>query len=305
VVEASRFFEPDNRLPLDDPRLKLVLGDARTHLPARGPYDLVISEPSNPWLTGVANLFTADFFALVASRLAPDGLVCQWFHLYGMSEESTRSLLATFRGVFPHVLVFGDRDLLLLGSRRPLRFDLARMRAVLANRGVETSLSRAQVRDPFDLLVELRLDEKGAEAMASGAPLNTDDNMRLELMAPRTLYRDHLAAVRAALQAHPPSLADSLTGYGSLAALDYERAASLFTRGRTEEALTACRQSLGRSVTFEGRKLQGQILAELGRTEEARAALREALAMDAEASAKAFVQALLQSLPPAKPQPAG
>ncbi len=59
VVEASRFFEPENGKPLEDPRLDLVLGDARGSSPRAGPYDLIINEPSNPWLTGVANLFTA------------------------------------------------------------------------------------------------------------------------------------------------------------------------------------------------------------------------------------------------------
>jgi spermidine synthase len=131
VVEASRFFEPINGRPLADPRVRLILGDARSELrrEARS-YDLIISEPSNPWLTGVANLFTREFFELAAARLRPDGILCQWFHLYGMSEESTRSLLATFRRVFPHALVFKDRDLILLGSRRPVSFDLARMRSL-------------------------------------------------------------------------------------------------------------------------------------------------------------------------------
>jgi spermidine synthase len=300
VVEASRFFEPENRLPLQDARVKLILGDARANLRGRGPYDLIISEPSNPWLTGVANLFTANFFTRLASRLTPDGVVCQWFHLYGMSEEGARSLLATFRSVFPHTIVFGERDLLLLGSRRPIRFDLARMQAQMSNRGVATSLARTRVQFPFDLLVEMRLDEPGAEAFARGAPLNTDDNMRLELMAPRTLYGDHLAAIHAAMQRHPPALAPSVAGYGSLAQLDLERAASLFTRGRAAEALAACRESLEKETSFEGKKLLGQILGEMGRTDEARTALREALALDADPGARAFVQALLETLPGAK-----
>jgi hypothetical protein len=303
VVEASRFFEPENRLPLQDARVKLILGDARANLRGRGPYDLIISEPSNPWLTGVANLFTANFFTRLASRLTPDGVVCQWFHLYGMSEEGARSLLATFRSVFPHTIVFGERDLLLLGSRRPIRFDLARMQAQMSNRGVATSLARTRVQFPFDLLVEMRLDEPGAEAFARGAPLNTDDNMRLELMAPRTLYGDHLSGIRAAMQRHPPALAPSVAGYRNAAQLDLERAASLFTRGRADEALAACRQSLARETTFEGKKLLGQILQELGRTDEARTALREALSLDAEPGARAFVQALLETLPPAKTPP--
>ena len=69
VVEASRFFEPENGQPLDDPRVRLVIGDARTHLRrSDAEYDLIISEPSNPWLTGVASLFTREFFEEAAAE---------------------------------------------------------------------------------------------------------------------------------------------------------------------------------------------------------------------------------------------
>ena len=74
VVEASRYFEPHNGQPLEDARLRLILGDTRSRLRRAGDvYDLIMSEPSNPWITGVSNLFTRDFFELAASRLEPDG----------------------------------------------------------------------------------------------------------------------------------------------------------------------------------------------------------------------------------------
>ena len=124
-----------NGQPLDDERVELVLGDARNQL-QRGEtsYDVIISEPSNPWITGVSNLFTKDFFEIAAKRLEPDGLLCQWFHLYGMSEESTRSLIATFREVFPYVIAFQDRDLILIGGRNPLELSLASTRSIATRR---------------------------------------------------------------------------------------------------------------------------------------------------------------------------
>lgn len=296
VVEASRHFEPENGQPLQDPRVRLVLGDARRELRRRGPYDLIISEPSNPWITGVANLFTADFFALAAVRLTPEGTLCQWFHLYGMSEQATRSLVSTFRSVFPHTLVFGGRDLLLLGSRRPVRFDIGRMTALLEQPRVRSSLARIQARYPFDLLIDLQLDDRGAAAFSGDAPLNTDDNLLLELGAPRTLHRDRSPEILAAMAEHPAQLAASLSGYPNRAGLDLERAASLFTRGRHEEALAACREALAREKSFEGKKLLGQILQQLGQRDEARRAFREALALEADAGARAFVEGLLRSL---------
>ena len=72
MIEASRFFEHVNSKPLDDPRVKVVLDDARHYLETtRTKYDVIISEPSNPWLTGVANLFTREFFAAARRALEP------------------------------------------------------------------------------------------------------------------------------------------------------------------------------------------------------------------------------------------
>jgi spermidine synthase len=297
VVEASHFFEKLNNKPLEDPRLRLIMGDARTRMERNDiTYDLIISAPSNPWLTGVANLFTKDFFDLVASRLEPGGLVCQWFHLYGMSEASTRSLLASFRSTFPHVLVFKERDLIMLGSHKPIRFSLPRMRRLFAEPRIRDNLALAYVRYPYDLLSNLRLDTKGIDEFSRGAPLNTDDNMRLELAAPRSLYRSQIEAVRSVIARYPPNLLDYLEDYGTPAQAYVELAASHFTAGRNEQALAACRQSLKLEDSFEGQKLLGQVLQGMGRSEEAREPLENALALGGDPEERRFIEALLRSL---------
>ena len=299
VVDASRFFEPLNGRPLDDDRLHLVIGDARGELRRDlEPYDVIISEPSNPWITGVANLFTRDFFELVASRLAPGGVFAQWFHLYGMSEDSAREVMATFRSVFPHVVAFGDRDLILLGSDRPITFSLDQMTRRFADPRVLASLAEVYVRYPTDLVVKLRLDERGTAAFAAGAALNTDDNMRLELAAPRTLYQDRLTAIRAELDRHPPAPLDVLTGYGSPAVAEFELAASYFTAGRDDEALRHCERALALEPSFEGLKLLGQIAERGGDRRRARHAWRLALAAGGDPAQRAVVQALLLGVEP-------
>ena len=171
VVEASQYFEPSNGRPLNDPRLRLISGDARSLLGrADVMYDLIISHPSNPWITGVANLFTQDFFELATSRLNSDGIFCQWVPLYGMSEESTRSLVGTFRSVFPHTIAFRDRDLILLGSDRPIRFSFQRLLERFQDPRVKQSLEQAFVRYPTDLLVKLRLDEAASRPSPEARP---------------------------------------------------------------------------------------------------------------------------------------
>ncbi|MEE2612731.1 MAG: hypothetical protein VX975_02780, partial [Acidobacteriota bacterium] len=300
VIEASRYFEPINGRPLDDDRLHLVIGDARGELRRDvEPYDVIISEPSNPWITGVANLFTRDFFELTASRLAPGGVFAQWFHLYGMSEDSAREVMASFRSVFPHVVAFNDRDLILLGSDRPITFSLDQMTRRFADPGVRASLAEAFVRYPADLLVKLRLDERGTAAFAAGAALNTDDNMRLELAAPRTLYQDRLIAIRTEFDRHPPAPLDLVTGYGSPAEAEVELAASYFTAGRDDEALRHCERALALEPSFEGLKLLGQIAERGGDRRRARHAWRLALATGGDPPQRALVQALLLGVEPA------
>ena len=304
VIEASRYFEPSkyfkpgNGRPLDDERLNLVMGDARTRLQRSSiVYDLIVSEPSNPWITGVSNLFTQDFFEIASSNLKPDGILCQWFHLYGMSEESTRSLLATFRSVFPHTLAFKARDLILLGSKSPIRLSMSRIRRMLAESATRNSLSRAQIDYPTDVLAALRLDADGVAEFSRNAPFNTDDNMLLELSAPRSLYRDRSEAIRAELNRYPPSAMDVLTDHESEGDILLELAASYFTDGRKEQALEVCERALAIHDSFEGQKLLGQTLQSMGRTDEARRALQKALHReDGDAQGRKFVQALLRSL---------
>ena len=89
VVEASHLFTAENHRALDDPRTRLILGDGRSHLAAVFARNTtsIISEPSNPWMAGVAALFTREFFAAVRDRLAPGGIVCQWAHTYDISDR--------------------------------------------------------------------------------------------------------------------------------------------------------------------------------------------------------------------------
>ena len=297
VVEASQFFEPGNGNPLEDERVRLVLGDARNEL-RRGeePYDLIISEPSNPWLTGVSNLFTRDFFEIAEERLAPGGVVCQWFHLYGMSEESTRSLIATFRSVFPHTVAFRERDLILLGSKEPIELSMKRLTAFYEEPVIRDSLKLAQMPYPSDVLTGMTLDSRGSEAVAEGGTLNTDDNMYLELQAPRTLYRDEVAAILAELRSHPPDVVSQLKDMDSEATVRLELAASYFTEEKLDRALSEAQAAVAIEPSFDAHKLVGQVLQRMGRNEEAKRALERALGAGGDPTGRRFVEAMLRSL---------
>ena len=98
VVEASRFFDRESGSALSQPGVRLIVGDGRSHLlltPQR--YDVIVSEPSNPWMSGVAALFTREFFEAARARLEPDGLLCQWAHTYDISPQDLQSIVAHVR----------------------------------------------------------------------------------------------------------------------------------------------------------------------------------------------------------------
>ena len=123
VVKASDYFKAENRNALADPRTNLIVGDGRSHLRCRsGKYDVIVSEPSNPWIAGVASLFTREFFESARDRLAPGGIICQWANAYNISEPDLKSIVATFTSVFPNgtVWLVGGDDVLLLASLEPI-----------------------------------------------------------------------------------------------------------------------------------------------------------------------------------------
>ena len=194
AISSARFFEHVNNRPLNDPRLRMIVDDARTYLrvnPTK--YDLIISEPSHPWVPGVANLFTREFFSLGRERLQDDGIFVQWFQIYQLSNESLRSILATFHEAFPHVAVFRvqgaakGKDLILLGSRQPI--DLIGMAQRLNLPRIQLELSRIGLHSPEDVRAWFVCDEKVLGPAVTGAVVNTDDNMHVETVAPREAFR--------------------------------------------------------------------------------------------------------------------
>lgn len=194
AVTSSRYFEHVNNRPLSDPRLRVIVDDARTVLrvnPAR--YDLIISEPSHPWVPGVANLFTREFFTLGRERLRDDGVFVQWLQIYQLSTDSMRSVLATFHEVFPHVTVFRiegaakGKDLILLGSRAPI--DLNRIDERMKDARTLADLSRVGLKTPADVRAWFVCDERQLKPAVAGAVINTDDNMHVETVAPREAFR--------------------------------------------------------------------------------------------------------------------
>jgi spermidine synthase len=194
VVEASRFFAGEQGGALDDPRVRVVIGDGRSFLLAAGTrYDVIISEPSNPWVQGMAGLFSAEFFALARERLRPGGMMLQWVQSYNLAPDDLKMVVATFRTAFPATSVWESTpgDFLLLGSVEPAPLDLRRLRVRWeALPGVRADFDRLGIRGWAGVLGFFALREDDAARLGAGAGLNTDDRLPLEFSAPRSLHVD-------------------------------------------------------------------------------------------------------------------
>ncbi|MFQ5415482.1 MAG: fused MFS/spermidine synthase, partial [Myxococcota bacterium] len=133
VLDAAPLFERENRGALTSPKTRIVRSDAyRTLMRGHERFDVIVSEPSNPWVTGVEMLYAREFLAAAKDRLAPGGVYAQWFHTYETDDRSVALVLNTFRVVFERVSVWYGRgtDLIILGfENREQPVDLARLAA--------------------------------------------------------------------------------------------------------------------------------------------------------------------------------
>src|SRR5262249_50261630 len=162
----------------------VIADDARNYMRVtRERYDVVISEPSNPWLSGSAPLFTREFFHDVRRVLRPGGRFLQWVELYDVEPDAFLAVLAALRAEFPHIYGFADLwaggDMLLLSTEQPLkRQDLPVWDAL--PEPVRGDLRRVDNFSTADLWSLLRFLPRDIDTIVRRAPvINTDDNMYL------------------------------------------------------------------------------------------------------------------------------
>ena len=118
IVRAAPLFDELNGSVTTDPRIEIIRGDAyRTLRRSTQHFDAIVSEPSNPWVSGVETLYSREFLQAAKEHLAPGGVLAQWMHIYETDDDSLALVLRTYASVFDRVAVwFGlGADLILLG----------------------------------------------------------------------------------------------------------------------------------------------------------------------------------------------
>ena len=192
VLNADRLFSDYNYAVLDDPRVTVYQDDAQSFLravPHR--YDIIVSEPSNPWIAGVSGLFTREFFEIMSNKLNPGGVAAVWFHAYEQSDEDLQMVLRTIGSVFPHAFVARSpdyTDILVIASNERIEPDFAAMETRFDQPAVRNDLARIAISNLASLIIHYALTPDSYRQLIPEGPLNTVAHQRLEYSAPRSLF---------------------------------------------------------------------------------------------------------------------
>ncbi len=191
VLAAAPLFHHINGAVEQDPRVRVHLTDARTFTATtRQRYDVIVSEPSNPWRAGVANLYTADFFETLDDLLRDDGVFAQWMHLYFVRDAELRMVLRTMLETFAEIQVWwlDAGNIAILTSQQPLRLQPQRVRELLDGEFREDRVRFAKLATVDEFYGRLLLDTAGVrDFVGDDGPVHSDDRPYLEYRAPRGL----------------------------------------------------------------------------------------------------------------------
>jgi spermidine synthase len=210
MAEASRGFMPRNSGAFADPRGAILIDDAKSFFSTRNrSYDLIISEPSNPWVSGVSSLFTREFYRRIRKHLNPGGMLVQWIQLYEMDPSLVATVLGALGAEFPHYAVFAasDTDLLIMASDAPL--PLPAQARIFEHPGVAKELWTVHVLTAGDLDARYLGSRATLEPLFAsyGMPANSDYAPVLDLNAARHRVMEKSAAeIVALLNAELPLL---------------------------------------------------------------------------------------------------
>lgn len=194
---ALDHFAPVNRNVLVKTNVHLIAGDAREALLAAGnSYDLIISEPSNPYRAGVSTLFTQEFYAAARARLKEGGLFAQWVQGYEVDAHAIHQVYATLTAVFPHVetWISGPNDLLFIGHLSPPACTLEQLRARITQPPYAEALKRVWLTSSVEgVLAHHLASPEFARGLLKATParINTDDRNLLEYGFARALSKDN------------------------------------------------------------------------------------------------------------------
>jgi len=215
VVRASRRFRPLNARAYDDPRSHIHYEDAKTYFAStQRRYDLIVSEPSNPWVSGVSTLFSVEFYRDIRKYLADGGVLVQWIQAYEMTPQLVASILDALGSQFPDYVLWtpNDSDFIIIAARDGRVRDIDA--SLLASPALAADLRRILIRSPDDLLLHRVAGRRAVGPYFSswGAPLNSDFYPFVDLNATKARFMHQSVTDIAVLRESPIPVLDRFEG---------------------------------------------------------------------------------------------
>jgi predicted membrane-bound spermidine synthase len=195
IVDVAKACTVANHDVLHNPKIHLSIGDAREWLQLTPEhYDVIASEPSNPFRAGVASLFTREYYKAADARLTQDGLFLQWIQGYEIDPRTLRTIYATMASVFPHVESWqtSSYDLVLVGARHPIAYQSSVITKVIEQEPFKTALRGAWHTTSLNGLFSHYVGGNAvtqAIAAMPGVERNVDDRNVVEFGISRTVGR--------------------------------------------------------------------------------------------------------------------
>ena len=190
---VKEYFGKENNDVLDDPRVEIVIDDARHYiLTTKEKFDIITSDPIHPWVKGAASLYTQEYFELCRQKLNPGGIVTQWVPLYESNSDAVKSEIATFFEVFPYGTIWSNDsegegyDIVILGRAESTKIDIEKLRERLDSvdySQVRQSLREIEFNSVISLLATYAGRRRDLMEWLVDAQINRDCNMRLQYLA--------------------------------------------------------------------------------------------------------------------------
>lgn len=201
VIEASKLFSGVNQDVVNNPNHEMTIADARNHLRVSDKkYDVIVSEPADPWQSISTNLYSKEFYEIVENHLEEDGVFAQWVPIYELSPDDFRMFYNTFHSVFPHVIAFGNirdevvgeyfittSEIILIGSKSKVRPDWDLIGARINQPEITEDLTSILINDLDSVKNLFYFTEEDMEGYGSEFPLITDDRPLLEFTSGQTI----------------------------------------------------------------------------------------------------------------------
>ncbi len=196
VLEMASRCAPVNENVLANPKVRVRLGDAREYLlTTTERYDLIFSEPSNPYRAGISSMYTREYYRDAAARLQRNGLFLQWLQGYSVDHETVARVYSTLHSVFPYVetWITGNKDLILVAAAGPLVYDEQRLAKLVTSEPYARAMHAAwRVEGLTGFLSRYYAGEAYTRAMSifEGDQLNRDDQPYIEFAMARSVNRE-------------------------------------------------------------------------------------------------------------------